>query len=172
MWGIGLDIFAAYAMTLLKPREGRIVYNISYPVYHPVAGDTGEEVEVPYEIGLASYEEGNNTVNLGHMVFAGFRYTLPTPVSEKYPTRFGGEFNWGTKYHVAWSSPSDQLVNKLANKGLSWEAYFIQQLIPGYLFLRLGYIDMKKNYEGLYLGPTIKKDQRINNIYMVVDLTW
>jgi hypothetical protein len=135
--GTGLDLFGAYALTLLQPKKGRIIYDIPYSIYHPVVGDTGQVVEVPYEIGLASYEEGNGTTNLGHMVYAGFRFTLPTSVSERYPTRFGGEFNWGTKYHVAWSSPSDQLVNKLANKGWCWEAYFIQQLIPDYLFLRL-----------------------------------
>jgi hypothetical protein len=170
--GTGLDLFSAYALTLLQPRKGRIIYNIPFSIHHPITGDIGQEVEVPYEIGLASFEEGNGTTNLGHMIYAGFRYTLPTPVAEKYPTRFGGEFNWGTKYHVPWSAPSDQLVNKLANKGLSWEAYFIQQLIANYLFLRIGYIDMKKEYQGLYLGPTTKKDQRINNIYLVVDLSW
>ena len=170
----GIDIFAAYGLTILKPTENRMVYDVpvTYPVYHPMSGDTGRTVdaEYQYKMGLASFEEGAGTTNFGHTIYAGLRYSLP--LSQRYPTRIGGEFNWGTKYHLAWSHPNDQLVNKLGNKGWVGEGYIIQQLVPEHLFARVGYIELQRDYQGLYLGPTSAVDQRIRNIYLLVDLSW
>ena len=170
----GLDVFAAYGLTILKPTKDRMVYDVPaiYPIYHPIAGDTGMTADVGYQYktGLASYEEGAGTTNFGHTVYTGLRYTIP--LSERYPTRIGGEFNWGTKYHLAWSHPNDQLVNKLGNKGWAGEGYIIQQLVPEHLFARVGYIELQRDYQGLFVGPTTTVNQRIRNIYLLVDLSW
>ena len=80
--------------------------------------------------------------------------------------------NWGSKYHVAWSSPSDLLVNRLATKGLAWEVYLIQELVPETMFTRIGFLELRRDYEGLYLGPTLDIDQTIRNLYVLVDAHW
>lgn len=170
----GLDLFAAYGLTVLKPTKYRMVYEVpmSYPVINPATGETVATVDevIEFKTGLASYEEPLGTTSFGHTVYAGFRYTLPT--SERYPTRIGGEYNWGTKYHLAWSHPNDQLVNKLGNKGMAFEGYIIQQLVPKHLFCRIGYLELHRDYIGQFVGPTTKVDQRIRDIYLLVDLSW
>ncbi|RME27788.1 MAG: DUF3373 family protein [Deltaproteobacteria bacterium] len=170
----GLDLFLAYHMTVLKPTDGRIVYDIpvELPVYHPVTGPTGTVFQGTsrLEIGLASYEEGPGTTNFGHLIYTGLRWTLP--FWQKYRTRVGAEFNWGSKYHVAWSSPSDLLVNRLSTKGIAWEVYLIQELVPGNMFTRIGFLELRRDYDGLYLGPTLDIDQTIRNFYVLVDAHW
>jgi len=172
--GSGLDLFAAYSVTVLMPNEGRMVYEVplSLPIHHPITGSTGQVFtgDMSYEIGLASYEEGSGTTNYGHFVLAGFRWTLP--FWEKFATKIGAELNYGSKYHVAWSSPSDLLVNRLATKGIAWEVYAIQELVPEYLFLRLGFVELNRSFEGTYIGPTRSIDQTIRNTYFLADVHW
>ncbi len=172
--GSGLDLFAAYTLSILKPRAGRMVYDIPVrlPIVHPL---TGEQIDTfdgtqRYETGLASYEEGNGTTNLGHMFYVGLRYTLP--VFGSYAPRIGAEMNRGTKYHINWNSPSDLLVNRLGTKGWAWEVYYIQQLIEEHLFARLGYVQLIREYEGLYIGPTTQIDQTIDNAYLLMEARW
>ena len=169
----GLDLFAAYGLTLLQPTEDRMIFEAPYrlPVRDPSGEETGQLVEraEKFKIGLASSEEDSKT-NLGHTIYAGARYTIP--INDKYPSRIGAEFNWGTKYHQAWSHPNEQLVDKLGNKGWTVEGYFIQQIVPKHLFLRLGYLELQRNFAGQIIGPTRKLDQRIRNIYFLVNLDW
>lgn len=178
LMGIGLDLFAAYAMTYLNPTDNRQVYTVPLgETKIPVRNEAGVELpeafwpdEVPLATGLASYEQGAGSKNLGHMIYAGFRYTMP--FGNQYAPKIGSEFNWGSKYHISWSSPSDLLVNKLATKGTVFEAYYIQQLVPDHLFARLGYIQLNREYQGLYIGPTTALDQTVRNVYLLVDMSW
>lgn len=172
--GSGLDLFAGYTMSILKPEADRMVYQVpvELPVVHPTSG---EQVDVysgrqRIETGLASYEEGSGSTNLGHMFYAGFRFTLPW--LDAYAPRFGAEMNRGSKYHINWNSPSDLLVNRLGTKGWAWEVYYIQQLIPEHLFARLGYLQLIREYEGLYIGPTTAVDQTIDNAYLLLEARW
>jgi len=170
----GLDLFLGYHMTMLQPSDGRILYDIpvSLPIVHPVTGPTGMTFNgtTQLAIGLASYEEGPDSTNFGHLVIAGGRWTLP--FWDTYRTRIGAEMNYGSKYHVSWSSPSDLLVNRLATKGLGWEVYLIQELVPGNLFTRIGYLQIHRDYDGLYLGPTTAVDHTLSNLYLLVDAHW
>lgn len=61
--------------------------------------------------------------------------------------RLGFELNRSTKYHIAWATPSDLLVNKPATKGWAFEGYDTQQLIPEHLFARLGVRHVIREYE-------------------------
>jgi hypothetical protein len=174
MGGIGLDLFAAYTMSILEPSDGRMVYEVplSLEVRHPQTGQVVSQVEqvARVETGLASFEKGTGTTNLGHMVYGGFRYTWP--IFGSYAPRIGAEFNRATKYHINWNSPSDLLVNRLGTKGWAWEVYWIQQLLKNHLFARLGYVQLIREYEGLYIGPTTKIDQTIDNAYLMVEANW
>jgi hypothetical protein len=147
-----------------------MVYQEPLSVLDASGNETGQKRIQEERIGLASYEEGAGSTNFGHTIYAGFRYTLPT--GKRFPTRLGGEINWGTKYHIAWSHPNEQLVNKLGNKGLAFEGYLIQQLVPDHLFVRVGYLELRRDYLGSFIGPTMKVDQLIRNINMTVDLAW
>ncbi|MBN2719376.1 MAG: DUF3373 family protein [Deltaproteobacteria bacterium] len=183
LFDIGLDIFASYNLTMAKPTDSRMVYE--YPVdlniINPTTGEpqlnpaTNQPIVASemqeLQIGLVSFDDKNPTAtHFGHAVYGGLRYT--PPLSENYPTRFGAEVNWGTRYHVAWSHPNDQLLNKLGNKGLAFEGYVIQQMVPKHLFCRVGYMELKRSYVGSFVGPTSAVDQRIRSIYFLVDLSW
>ncbi len=170
----GLDLFAAYALSILQPREDRMIYDVpvSLPIVHPL---TGQQVgtydgTTRVETGLASYEEGNGTTNFGHMFYLGFRYTFPW--FGDYKVRIGAEVNHGSKYHINWNSPSDLLVNRLGTKGWAWEVYYIQQLIKDHLFARLGYLQLIRDYQGLHIGPTVPIDQTIDNAYLLMEAKW
>ncbi|MDJ0763500.1 MAG: DUF3373 family protein [Myxococcota bacterium] len=172
--GYGLDLFGSYAVTMLKPTNDRMVYKIPFenlPVIHPLTGEVVDVLsgEIDYEIGLASFEKGAGKRRYGHMVFGGFRFSMPW---KTYWTRLGGEFNYGTKYHISWSAPSDLLTAKLATKGWAAEGYFIQQLVEKHLFLRVGYLHVKRNFNGVFVGPTDRVDQEIQNIYALVNVAW
>ena len=182
IFDLGLDIFAAYNLTMIKPTDARMVYeyNMNLDIIDPTTGEiavnptTGEaqSAAVPQyrEVGLVSYEEDDGKSHFGHAVYAGLRYTLP--FNKNYVTRIGSEINWSTRYHVAWSHPNDQLLNKLGNKGLAFEGYIIQQMVPKHLFCRIGYLELKRDFVGTFIGPTNKADQRIRNVYFLVDLSW
>jgi hypothetical protein len=170
--GSGLDFFASYTLTVLKPTAGRMRYQLPFtvPVINPTTGQQVSTTQPVYETGLASFEEGAGTTNLGHMVYTGVRYSFPW--SPEYASRLGFEFNRGTKYHISWSSMSDLLVNKYATKGNALEVYWIQQLMGESLFARLGYVTLMREYQGLYIGPTTKIDQTVSNLYLLLDARW
>jgi hypothetical protein len=128
-----------------------------------------------YPVGLASADDPEKGAHLGHFVYVGLRYSPPETIwsfFRDYPFRIGFEYNRGTKYHFIFSSPSDLLINKLGTKGNVYELYLIQQLVTNHLFIRLGYVFIERQYTGSYLGPTIKVNQLIHNIYALVDASW
>lgn len=174
-FGSGLDLFAAYALTSLTPADGRMVYTVpvKLDIKDPDSGETvGQyESESQYEIGLASYDNDDSDTHWGHMFFAGFRYTPHYWLGE-YAPRLGAELNRGTRYHIAWASPSDLLLNKLATKGWAGEVYWIQPLVPQHLFIRLGYLHLIREYAGTYVGPTPAVKQDIGNLYGLIEAHW
>ncbi|MDJ0763501.1 MAG: DUF3373 family protein [Myxococcota bacterium] len=172
--GSGFDLFGAYVFTTVKSTNDRMTYKIPFenlPVIHPLTGDVVNVLsgEADYEIGLASFEDEECKRCYGHMVWGGFRFSMPW---KSYWTRLGGEFNYGTKYHISWSAPSDLLISKLATKGWAAEGYFIQQLVEQHLFLRVGYLHVQRDYNGVFVGPTDRVDQEIQNIYALVNVAW
>ena len=183
--GTGLDFFGAYALTILNPTYKTETYPIPVAsnglgVYYPgnpptfaLAWPSG--VDLPYPVGLASYDDAKKGPHHGEFVFVGFRYSLPEQLwsfFKDYPFRVGFEFNRGTKYHVIFSAPSDLLINKLSVKGNVFEAYLIQQLVPNHLFMRLGYVYLQREYTGTYIGPTQRVNQLVHNAYLLVDASW
>ncbi len=173
----GFDFFGAYALDLIKPSKSRMKYNVPAPklldVINPTTGAVATQVDtIPYEIGMASYDDVADPTGLhvGHMFYVGARYTLP--LSAQYPTRFGAEYNQGTKWHVGWESPSDLLVKKLSTKGYAGEVYVIQQLVPDHLFMRVGYIYQMRKFDGTYIGPSKDLDISLHNVYTLIDASW
>lgn len=177
--GTGLDLFGAYVATMLQPGKDRMVYEVpveGLPLYNANGRSIGNfDGVAEYKIGLSSYEESwrsgeyKPTTNWAHMMYAGFRYTMPW---SNYWTRIGGEFNWATKYHISWAAASDLLAAKLGTRGWVIEGYIIQQLVPDFLFVRLGYLHVDRQYNGLYIGPTTRTDIQMRNIYFLLDVAW
>lgn len=171
VFGTNVDCFAAYTLTVLQPTDDRMVYHIpfSLPVKQDGVVIAQAEGVSEYQVGLASYNNSSDTT-FGHMVYLGVRYT-PDWFGD-YTPKFGFEINHGSRYHIPWASPSELLVNRLATKGWAWETYYIQQLIPDSLFVRIGFVQLLRDYTGLYIGPTPKSEQNIVNAYFLLDATW
>jgi hypothetical protein len=191
--GSGLDLFAAYTLTFLKPTEQYMTYFIKLKQLRRVTDNTtGEVIDVdrgdyseyrPVHIGLASANddpmnkplEWNTDLTLAHFVYVGFRYSPTEKIwsfFKNYPLRIGFEYNMGTRYHFTWSSPSDLLINKYGVRGNVYEAYIIQELVTGHLFVRLGYMFVERKYDGVYLGPAREVNQQIQNAYALIDAAW
>ena len=147
-----LDLFAAYAYTRLSPNDEAMEYDFG-------GGNA-------YRMGLASMGDDEHEA---HMVYAGGRYTL---ANGPYGPRFGAEYNWGSKYHMTWGSPSDTLINKLATRGQAIEAYWIQPIVPDHFFLRTGVVHLRYDHRGSFIGPSQPVDQQVSNAYALVNASW
>ena len=145
-----LDLFAAYVYTRLSPNDEFMEYDLG----------------APFQMGLASMGDDQHGA---HMVYAGARYTLP--YGPRSP-RIGAEYNWGSKYHMTWGSPSDTLINKLATRGQAIEAYWIQPILPERFFLRVGAVHLRHAHKGSFIGPSMPVDQQVTNVYALVDAAW
>lgn len=154
VFGSGIDGFIAYTYTFLQPSPDRLVY------------DLGDGLQAP--LGLASYDDPDQ--NQAHFVYAGFRYT--TPFFGAHSPKLGAELNYGSKYHFLFGSPSDLKVNKLSTRGLAAEAYWIQPLVPGRLFARVGVLHLQRQYQGSFVGPATPVDDAVTNFNAVVHASW
>jgi len=151
----GLDLFAAYNFIYLAPSGDVVLY------------DFGDGFEVP--LGLASLDDPNDE-HTGHMLYGGARYTVP--FLQDYAPKLGFETNYGTKYAVMFTSPSDQKINKLATRGLVFEAYYIQPLVKDHLFLRFGGLHVIRQFEGSFVGPATPTNESITNLYVLLHAGW
>ncbi len=134
----GLDLFAAAAYGLINPNDKAIEYT------GPFAPD-GSTITAPV-LALASADVGGEN---SLFLFAGARFT---PALGNNSPRFGVEFNRGSKYWFSFGSPKLNLINKLGNRGIVYEAYYIQP-VNKRMFLRLGLLDLQQDYAGSFFGP-------------------
>ena len=112
--------------------------------------------------GTSDFEEKD-----GYAFYAGLRVPVP-----KLGSKFGFEYNYGSKNWVTLTPASDDLIaSKLATRGSVYEAYWIWE-IPGKklsrfakTFIRLGYqyYDFEYSGSGQWLGEP-KKISEINNV--------
>lgn len=135
--GRGLDVFGSVAVGFLAPNG----QGISYPL-----GPDGANVPV---LGLASASPDEETTNTNLFAYAGFRFQLPIEAA-KFP-RVGFEYNYGSRYWISFASPTTDLANKLANRGHSYEGYWIQP-INDYLFARFDVLHIDTDFSGGFFG--------------------
>jgi hypothetical protein len=101
---------------------------------------------------MAMGQAGANTDSEnGYAVYAGVRYDI-----DAIGLKLGAEYNWGSKYWVAFTPGHDDLyMSKLATRGNAYEIYLIYDLPTGEAiskfaktFVRLGWQYYDYNYAG------------------------
>jgi hypothetical protein len=80
--GIGLDLFGAYALTILNPTYRYMTYNVPYNTADNLQLVLGKDLAIPYPldyvpvpIGLASSDDAKKGPHHGEFVFVGIRYS-------------------------------------------------------------------------------------------------
>ena len=127
------------ALGILRPNEESIAYNLPF-------GPMGENVDVPF-LALASAEADGGTSTL---FYAGARFRVP--VGGELAPKLGFEYNRGSKYWFSFSTPKTNLLNKIGNRGNTFEAYYIQPINKA-MFMRLGLTQLQTDYGGSFFGP-------------------
>lgn len=136
--GIGLDLFAAGAIGFLDPNGQGIGYELPNPM-------TGERGTTPFLVLTSQGDDGKT-----YFGYAGFRYTLPWEALNQ--TKLGFEWNYGSRYSLSFAVQTDQLVTKLATRGMAYEAYIIVP-VNDHLFFRASYVHLDGRYQGGFFGP-------------------
>ena len=149
----GLDLFAAYNMTLYGPNGELLNY------------DFGDGFEQGF--GLASNGENEH---IGHMFYTGLRYTVP--VLGDLAPRVGFEYNFGSRLNTMFSSPSDTKINKLGVRGHAFDAYYIQPILPEHLFFRIGFQHIIREFDGSFIGDPIATQTSVSNLYVLLHSAW
>lgn len=134
-----LDLFVGGSMGFLSPNDKAIAYQL------PVDQE-GNRGDVPL-LALASQGDKGGT----YFVFVGGRYRLPiAALNNPY---LGAEFNMSSQYHISFTAPTDNLVNKLATRGRAYESYLLVP-INDWLFGRLSYVFIDQEYAAGFFGPS------------------
>ncbi|MCA9668035.1 MAG: DUF3373 family protein [Myxococcales bacterium] len=163
--GSGIDLFVAGAIGLLKP-NGK---GISYELPLPGAATPAQRQSTPF-LFLASQGDSGTT----YFLYAGARYTIPL----SFKPKIGFEFNYGSRYHISFAMPNDQLLAKLATRGKAFETYLIVP-INKYIYLRATHLYIDNDYQTGFFGPNPAFagttaptfDQRIHNFQLVLDVS-
>jgi hypothetical protein len=143
MGGSGLDVFAGFTIGLLSPNGKAIEYELPSDPADPMSA----KQSTPF-LYLASHGDDGTSFSL----FTGLRMTLPI-FSEKMRPKVGFEFNYGSRHHISFTMPNDQLVNRLATRGHAFESYVIIPIYADHLFLRFGYVRIENEYQQGFFGP-------------------
>jgi len=110
-----------------------------------------------YAAQLGSGPNSNTGENhMGYSVFTGFQIPV-----EKFRSRVGFEYNYGSQYWFSFTQASDDMNNKLSTRGHVFEPYYILEVVPKHFLVRLGYQYFRYHYalSGWHLGePTKVKD--------------
>ena len=138
--GSGVDFFAGGAIGILKPNGEAIEYEL---LADPM--DANSRMSMPF-LFLAS--EGDD--GLGAFAMTGLRYTLP--IRKKFHPKLGLEFNYGSRFHISFAMPNDQLVSKLTTRGHAVEGYLIVP-VSDRIWLRGGYMRIDNDYSQGFFGP-------------------
>ncbi len=160
--GSGLDLFVAGSVGFLAPDDSAIEYELLSDAKDPTS-----RTSTPTLYLSSQGDEGTT-----FFIFTGFRYTIPLDALNR--PRVGFEYNYGSRYHISFTTSTDQLVSKLATRGSAYEAYLIFPLNK-YLFLRAGYLFIDSSYQAGFFGPSPKQygstapevPQKIHNVNVV-----
>ncbi|MBZ0155873.1 MAG: DUF3373 domain-containing protein [Alphaproteobacteria bacterium] len=134
-----LNLFGSVALSKTHPNN-----NVLSLPFGTVGGQT-------FNAGFGlMYDEGNKKSRTGHAYWVGARYDYkPTG------TKIGAEYNYGSKYWLAFTPASDDLwTSKVGTHGSVYEVYLIQSLNKkpiakrGDAFIRAGFQYYKFDYTG------------------------
>lgn len=162
----GLDLFASGSVGFLDPNGQGISYELPNPT-------TGAIESTPF-LFLASEGESSG---LTYFVYAGARVVLPIDPLNR--PKLGVEVNHGSRYHLSFATPTDQLLTKLAVRGTSVETYLLFPL-EKHLFLRLTHLYIDSAYSTGFFGPNPalfgstapELDQRIHNLNVTLNASF
>ncbi len=159
--GIGdLNLFATGAVSKTHPNDNMYGGNILYPAGDFDGDGVPDVTMVHQDFGGLLYDPGDKESRTGSAIYLGARYDI-----EKTDTKLGVEYNYGSKYWMAFTPASDDLwTSKLATRGSVYEGYVIQEIknTPisrfGKAFVRLGYqyYDFDYTGSGFWIGEPKK----------------
>ena len=161
--GIGLDLFAAGAIGFLDPNDEAIGFELPNPM-------TGERATTPFLVLTSAGDDGKT-----YFAYAGFRYTLPWEALNE--TKLGFEWNYGSRYMLSFAVQTDQLLTKLATRGMAYEAYLIVP-VNEHLYFRASYMFIDGRYQGGFFGPnpalgfpstSLRVDTRVHSLNLVLN---
>jgi hypothetical protein len=132
LMGSGLDLFAHYGMSKVKPNDKTSDLGMGAPVGLLTT-------DMSALTGVAPTFDDKT----GHAWWVGARYTLPFASKPK----IGIEYNKGDENWFNFTSGSNDLTNKLATRGDALEIYYIQP-INRYSFIRVGGTWIDYDYTG------------------------
>ena len=136
-----LDIFAHYSVSDPSGNDNCVNYT-------DVDNSGDCKVGASKNTKLAYYHtemaRGGLLENKGQAVYTGFKYTAPW---DKYSTKFGYEFNYGSKYWWSATQGSEDIFNKIATRGNAHEVY-VSQNIAKNVYIRLGYLEIDEKFTG------------------------
>ncbi len=165
----GLDLFAHYAISQIKPNGVTSNYN-------------GMNVGL-LQTDMSAF--GGNAVNTdqidGSAYWLGGRYTLP--IKSMNNPRIGLEYNHGDENWFSFTQGSNDSTNKLATRGSATEIYYIQP-INRYAHIRVGaqMIDYDYTGSGYQIGSPMKvanigamaptELDKLNNYYLLFNVAY
>ncbi|MBI5683186.1 MAG: DUF3373 family protein [Deltaproteobacteria bacterium] len=178
---LGAELFLATGFSKTDPDN---ISNWRFPVDGNSSGVYGDSA---YDVmaspgGLLMDEGGEKKRHTGHVIYTGIRVPYGN-------SKFGFEFNYGSKYWLPFTSGSDDIYgSKIATRGHVEEVYWTYDLTKepiGKLskaLLRVGYqrYNFKYSGSGLFLGAPKDLDsnpqllfpspERMDNVYMSFDV--
>jgi hypothetical protein len=96
----------------------------------------------------------------------GTRYALPWKVLNG--SKFGVEYNYGSKYWMGFNDASEDPLHKLNVNGHAWDFYYLQPITKNFN-LRFGYTLLENKYFNQYIGEVQGINENISNTYVLLD---
>ena len=151
--GKNIDTFIAVSWSRTDPSQ------ISQNPFYKVMGQ-----------GLLS-SNGQLEAHDGYSIYAGVRFPMPLDA------KLGLEYNWGSEYWFNFTGAEDSITgSKLATRGSVYEAYYLQPIVSGKFFIKLGmkYYDYEYTGSGNPLGAPVKISQAnaADALFPVMDKVW
>ena len=120
-------------------------------------------IKIP-PIGLQS--TGRKRDTNGCAFHVGTRYALPWKMLNG--SKFGVEYNYGSKHWLGFNSGAEDPLHKLDVNGHAWDFYYLQPISKNFS-LRVGYTMLQNDYFNQYIGTVQNVDEKINNTYLLLD---
>ena len=160
-YGIGLDIENVHNTNTI------IFMHIALSNPHPNGNQDDYKIVAPLNAQLtangytgftdANYASGGMVNKNGYALYFGTKYNFSQTLM------IGAEFNYGSKYWFSATQGAEEMFNKLATRGTTYEAYITWQFYK-YLNAKLGYLNIHEDYtgSGWHFGEPVKKDATQN----------
>lgn len=161
-----LDGFLGGTVGVTSPNDNAIEYELPNPA------DPSMRVSTPYFVMV-----GQGATRVSGALLAGVRVALPQWGLVDRP-KVGFEYNYGSRYSLSFSTPTDQLVSKWTVRGQAFDTYAIVPVYRDRMFVRAGVLYIDNHYWTGLLGvnpafggssvPPV--DQDIVNFNLVVQV--